>query len=169
MDKLVASPAEAVADISQGSTIAVSGFGLTSGVPNSLLAAAVEQGATDLCLVANSVGGATAKLIENDQVSRLIVSFVARPGIASPAGERVAAGKIQYEIVPQGTLVERLRAAGAGLAGIYTPTGVATPVAEGKEVRFFDRKPFVFEAALHVDYAFVTAYRADRMGNCEFR
>ena len=169
MDKVVASAAEAVSDIPNGATIAVSGFGLSSGVPNSLLAAAVEQGATGLRLVGNTVGGAVAKLIENDQVTRLIVSFVARPNIPSPAGNWVAAGKIQYEIVPQGTLVERLRAGGAGLAGIYTPTGVGTPVAEGKEVRFFDGKPFVFESAIRVDYAFVSAQRADRMGNCEFR
>src|SRR5438132_8684410 len=169
MDKVVASPAEAVADIPDGASIAVSGFGLSSGVPNSLLAAAVEQGARELCLVGNTVGGSVARLIENDQVTRLIVSFVARPNIPSPAGEQVAAGKIQYEIVPQGTLVERLRAGGAGLAGVYTPTGVGTPIAQNKEVRFFDGKPFLFEPAIRVDYAFVTAYRADRLGNCEFR
>jgi 3-oxoacid CoA-transferase len=169
VDKVVASPAEAVADIPDGASIAVSGFGLTSGVPFSLLAAATEQGARDLCLVGNTVGGKVARLIENHQVSRLIVSFVSRPNIPSPAGEQVAAGKIRFEIVPQGTLVERLRAAGAGLAGVYTPTGVGTPVAQNKEVRFFDGKPFVFEPAIHVDYAFITAYRADRIGNCEFR
>ena len=169
MDKVVASPAEAVADLPDGASIAISGFGLSSGVPNSLLAAAVEQGARDLCLVANGVGGAAAKLIENDQVSRLIVSFVARPNIASAAAEKAAAGHIQFEVVPQGTLVERLRAGGAGLAGVYTPTGVGTPIAQGKEVRFFDGKPYLFEAAIRVDYAFVTAYRTDRVGNCEFR
>jgi 3-oxoacid CoA-transferase len=169
MDKVYPSPAAAVSDLPTGASIAVSGFGLSSGVPNSLLAAAVEQGATDLCLVANSVGGAAAKLIENNQVSRLIVSFVMRPNIESAAATKVAAGQIQFEIVPQGTLVERLRAGGAGLAGIYTPTGVGTPIAQSKEVRFFDGKPYVFEPAIRVDYAFVTAHRADRLGNCEFR
>ena len=169
MDKVVASPADAVADLPDGARIAVSGFGLSSGVPNSLLAAAVEHGARDLCLVGNGVGGAAAKLIENDQVSRLIVSFVSRPNIASAAADKAAAGRLTYEIVPQGTLVERLRAGGAGLAGVYTPTGVGTPVAQHKEVRFFDGKAFLFEPAIHVDYAFVTAYRADRLGNCEFR
>jgi 3-oxoacid CoA-transferase len=169
MDKVVASPAEAVADLPDGASIAISGFGLSSGVPNSLLAAAAEQGARDLCLVANGVGGPTARLIENDQVSRLIVSFVARPNIESAAATQAAAGKIQFEVVPQGTLVERLRAGGAGLAGIYTPTGVGTPIADTKEVRVFDGKPFVFEPAIRVDYAFVCAYRADRLGNCEFR
>src|SRR5579864_5894271 len=169
MDKVVPSPAEAVADIPNGASIAISGFGLSSGVPNSLLDAAARQGATDLCLVANGVGGAAARLIENDQVSRLIVSFVARPNIESAAADKVTQGKITFEIVPQGTLVERLRAGGAGLAGIYTPTAVGTPIAHNKEVRYFDGKPFVFEPAIHVDYAFVTAYRADRLGNCEFR
>jgi 3-oxoacid CoA-transferase len=169
MDKVVGSPAEAVADIPDGASISISGFGLSSGVPNSLLAAAAEQGAKDLCLVANGVGGAAARLIENHQVTRLIVSFVSRPNIDSAAGVQAASGAIQFEVVPQGTLVERLRAGGAGLAGIYTPTGVGTPIAETKEVRFFDGKPFLFEPAIHVDYAFVSAYRADRLGNCEFR
>jgi 3-oxoacid CoA-transferase len=169
VDKVIGSPAEAVADLADGASIAISGFGLSSGVPNSLLAAAVERGSRDLCLVANGVGGAAAKLIENNQVSRLIVSFVSRPNIESAAGAQAAAGKIQFEVVPQGTLVERLRAAGAGLAGIYTPTGVGTPIADNKELRYFDGKPFIFEPAIHVDYAFVTAYRADRLGNCEFR
>jgi 3-oxoacid CoA-transferase len=169
MDKVVASPAEAVADLPDGASISISGFGLSSGVPNSLLAAAVEQGAKDLCLVANGVGGAAAKLIENRQVSRLIVSFVSRPNIESAAGVQAASGEITFEVVPQGTLVERLRAGGAGLAGVFTPTGVGTPIAEAKEVRFFDGKPFLFEPAIRVDYAFVCAYRADRLGNCEFR
>src|SRR6202011_1079816 len=169
MDKVVGSPAEAVADIPDGASISISGFGLSSGVPNSLLAAAAQQGARDLCLVANGVGGAAAQLIENHQVSRLIVSFVSRPNIDSAAGQQAAAGKIEYAVVPQGTLVERLRAGGSGLAGVYTPTGVGTPIAANKEVRFFDGKPFLFEPAIRVDYAFVTAFRADRLGNCEFR
>ncbi len=165
----MASPAEAVADLPDGATIAISGFGLSSGVPNSLLAAAVERGATGLCLVANGVGGPAAKLIENNQVSRLIVSFVSRPNIESAAAYKAARGEITFEMVPQGTLVERLRAGGAGLAGIFTPTGVGTPIAHNKEVRFFDGKAYIFEHAIRVDYAFVTAYRADRFGNCEFR
>jgi 3-oxoacid CoA-transferase len=169
VDKVLGSPAEAVADLPDGASIAISGFGLSSGVPNSLLAAAAQQGARDLCLVANGVGGAAAQLIENHQVSRLIVSFVSRPNIDSAAGQQAAAGSIQFEVVPQGTLVERLRAGGAGLAGVYTPTGVGTPIAGAKEVRFFEGKPFIFEPAIKVDYAFVTAYKADRLGNCEFK
>ena len=165
----MASPEEAVADIPDGSSISISGFGLSSGVPNSLLAAAAQQGAKNLTLVANGVGGPAARLIENNQVSHLIVSFVARPNVESAAGQKASEGHLTYEVVPQGTLVERLRAGGAGLAGVYTPTGVGTPIANDKEVRFFDGKAFVFEPAIKVDYAFVTAYRADRLGNCEFR
>jgi 3-oxoacid CoA-transferase len=108
-------------------------------------------------------------LIENDQVSHLIVSFTARPNIESAAAAKAASGSVTYEMVPQGTLVERLRAGGAGIAGVFTPTGVGTPIAEGKEVRVFDGKTFIFESAIKVDYAFVCAYRADRLGNCEFR
>src|SRR5579859_5756160 len=168
MDKVFASPADAVADVPSGASIAISGFGLSSGVPNSLLAAAAARGGAslnNLCLVANGVGGAAAQLIENRQVARLIVSFVSRPRVESAAGVQAATGELTYEMVPQGTLVERLRAGGAGLAGIFTPTGVGTPIADGKEVRLFDGKPFIFEPAIRVDYAFVTAYRADRVGN----
>src|ERR1700676_394591 len=148
MDKVVASPAEAVADLPDGASIAISGFGLSSGVPHSLLAAAAERGSKNLCLVANGVGGAAAQLIENRQVSRLIVSFVSRPRVESAAGAQAASGELTYEMVPQGTLVERLRAGGAGLAGVFTPTGVGTPIADGKEVRLFDGKPFIFEPAI---------------------
>ena len=169
MDKVVASPAEAVADLPDGASIAVSGYGLSSGVPNSLLHAAADLNRKNLTLVGNGVGGAAAELIEKDQVSHLIVSFVSRPNIDSAAGERAAAGTITFEMVPQGTLVERLRAGGAGLAGIYTPTGVSTPIADNKEVRVFNGKPYLFESAINVDYAFVCAHRADRLGNCEFR
>jgi 3-oxoacid CoA-transferase len=169
MDKVFASPAEAVADLPDGASIALSGFNINSGVPNSLLAATVDRGTRDLCLIGNSVGGAVAPLIDNHQVSRLIVSFVARPNIRSAAAEAVLRGELTFELVPQGTLVERLRAGGAGLAGIYTPTGFGTPIAENKEVRYFDGKPFVFESALTADYAYVTAHRADRFGNCEYR
>ena len=169
MDKVLASPAEALHDLFDGATIAVSGFGLSSGVPSSLLAAAAARGNRDLCLVANGVAGAAGELLERGLVARLVVSFVSRPGIDSAGARLAAAGKIDYEVVPQGTLVERLRAGGAGLAGVYTPTGVGTPVAEGKEVRYFNGKPFVFESALTVDFALVTGYRADRLGNVEFR
>src|SRR6202521_3447618 len=172
MDKVVSSPAEAVADVPNGASIAISGFGLSSGVPNSLLAAAAERGSAslkDLCLVPSGVAGAAAQLIENHQVSRLIVSFVSRPRVESAAGAQAASGDLTFEMVPQGTLVERFRAGGAGRAVVSPPTGVGPPIADGKEVRVFDGKTFIFEPAIRVDYAFVTAYRADRFGNCEFK
>src|SRR5207237_10854208 len=98
MDKVVASPADAVADIPDGASISISGFGLSSGVPNSLLKAASEQGARNLTLVANGVGGAAAQLIENHQVARLIVSFVSRPRVESAAGAQAATGEIESEV-----------------------------------------------------------------------
>ena len=169
MDKVVASPAEAISDLTDGASVAISGFGPSAGAPVSLLAALRERGSTNLCLVANTIGAGGNALIENNQVARLIVSFTSRAGASSPAEEKMATGEIQFELVPQGTLVERLRAAGAGLAAIYTPTGVNTRIAENKEVRLFDGKPFLLEPAIHVDYAFITARRADRSGNLEFR
>jgi 3-oxoacid CoA-transferase len=169
MDKVVASPEAAVADIPDGASIAISGFGISSGVPTSLLTAASEIVAKDLTLVANGVGGPASKLIENGQVKHLVVSFTQRPRVDSAAGARAASGDLTFEMVPQGTLVERLRAGGAGIAGVYTPTGVGTPIADGKEVREFDGQTYLFERAIKVDYAFVCAYKADRLGNLEFK
>jgi 3-oxoacid CoA-transferase len=166
--KIFDSPEQAVADIPDGASIAISGFGLFSGVPTSLLLAIADHTARDLTLVSNRVAGPAEKMIENGRVSRLIVSFVQRPGVQSAAAERVLSGDIEYEVVPQGTLVERLRAGGAGIAGVYTPTGYGTPIADGKEVREFDGKSYLFERAIKVDYAFVTALRADPLGNLEF-
>lgn len=169
MDKVVGSPAEAIADLEDGAVIAVSGFGRSAGSPVSLLTALRERGSRDLCLVGNTVPPTAQTLIQNQQVSRLVMSFTARAGSRSAAEEGIASGAISYELVPQGTLVERLRAAGAGLAAIYIPTGVDTPIAEGKEVRHFDGRPYLLETAIKVDYAFISAHRADRLGNVEFR
>lgn len=172
MDKVVSSPEKAVADIADGSSIAIAGFGLAQRFPTSLLEALVKTGAKNLTLVCNSVGQAgqaLAHLVANRQASNLIAAFSSRPGARWTVEEQIAAGQLGMELVPQGTLVERLRAGGAGLAGFYTPTGVGTDIANGKELRYFDGKPYIFEHALHVDYALVRAMRADRMGNLEFR
>ncbi len=169
MDKLVASPADAIADLPDGASIAVTGFGPTAGAPASLLTALAERGSKNLTLVANGIPPAGQAVVEAGQVRHVIASFTARPGGLSPIEKRVRAGELTYELVAQGTLVERLRAAGAGLAAVYTPTGVDTLIAEGKEVRVFDCKPYLLETAIHVDYAFVAAHRADRLGNVEFR
>src|SRR5215203_3055269 len=169
MDKVVASPAEAIADLAEGARIAISGFGPWAGIPASLLAALRERGTRGLTLVGNTLGSGSNELITNDQVAHVMVSFTTRAGTRSPAEDRIAAGAMTYEIIPQGTLVERMRAGGAGLAAIYTPTGIDTPVADGKELRYFDGRPYLLETAIRVDYAFITGYRADRLGNVEFK
>ncbi len=162
MDKVVASPAEAIADLADGARIAISGFGPWAGIPASLLQAVRERGTRGLTLVGNTLGSGSNDLVTNDQVAHVMVSFTARAGTRSPAEDRIAAGAMTFEMIPQGTLVERLRAGGAGLAAIYTPTGIDTPVADGKEVRYFDGRPYLLETAIRVDYAFITGYRADR-------
>jgi 3-oxoacid CoA-transferase len=169
MDKVVASPLEAIADLPDGAVVAVSGFGRSAGSPVSLLTALLERGSRDLCLVGNTVPPTAQALVEHGQVSRLVMSFTARAGSRSAAEEAIAHGDVTYELVPQGTLVERLRAGGAGLAAVYTPTGVGTPIADGKELRYFDGRPYLLERAIRVDYAFLTGHRADRHGNVEFR
>ena len=173
MDKVFASPEDAVADIADGSTIAVSGFGVAHNYPSSLTRALRDLGPRDLCVVCNALGVSAdfrpQILVENHQVRRLVASFSARPGPRSAAEDQIAAGEIELELVPQGILVERMRAAGAGLPAFYSPTGVDTALAEGREVRVFDGRPHVLELALPVDYALLRAHRADRLGNVQFR
>ena len=172
MTKVFSSPEAAVADIPNGASVAIAGFGVGHSYPNSLVIALKEQGARDLCVVANSLGAGEYRpelLLENGQVSKVILSFSARPGLASLVEQRAAAGDVQLEMVPQGILVERLRAAGAGLPAFYSPVTVGTRLAEGKELREFDGKEYVLERALPVDYALVRGFRADTSGNVEFR
>lgn len=169
MDKVVASPLEAIDDLPDGARIAISGFGQSAGQPISLLAAVLDRGTTGLTLVGNTIAPGAHVLIENHQVQHLMMSFTARAGVKTVAQEMMKRGEITYEVIPQGTLVERLRAAGAGLAAIYTPTGLNTPIADDKEVRSFDGKCYLLETAIHVDYTFIAGYRADRLGNVEFR
>ncbi|MBV9579474.1 MAG: 3-oxoacid CoA-transferase subunit A [Chloroflexi bacterium] len=173
MDKVCASPEEALADLHDGASIAVSGFGTSYGFACSLLVAARDKGVKNLTLVSNGLGAVGQLrgmlLVASGQVSKLIVSFSSRPGMRTPADDLIESGDIDVELVPQGILVERTRAAGAGIPAFYSPTGVGTPVAEGKEVRYFDGKPYILEQALHVDYAFLKAYRGDALGNIEMR
>jgi 3-oxoacid CoA-transferase len=173
MDKICASPEAALDDLRDGAVIAVSGFGTSYGFACSLLMAARDKGVKNLTLVSNGLGTVGQLrgilLVASGQVSKLIVSFSSRPGMRTPADDLIEAGKIEVELVAQGTLVERMRAAGAGIPAFYTPTGVGTPIAEGKEVRSFDGKPHILEHALPVDYAFLKAYRGDRLGNIEMR
>jgi 3-oxoacid CoA-transferase len=173
MGKKIVSADEAVADIRPKSSIAIAGFGVSHRFPSSLIQAVHASGVKDLCLVCNSPGGlgpATAQeLIAAGQISKLIACFSARPGMESPAERAIAEGRMELELVPQGTLVERMRAGGAGIAGVYTRAGVGTPIAEGKEVRSFDGSDYVLERAITVDYALIRAERADRAGNVQFR
>jgi 3-oxoacid CoA-transferase len=173
LDKIFASPEEALDDLQDGASIAVSGFGTSYGFACSLLMAARDKGVKDLTLVSNGLGAVGQLrgmlLVASGQVKRLIVSFSSRPGMRTPADDMIEAGDMEVELVPQGTLVERMRAAGAGIPAFYTPTGVGTHIADGKEVREFAGKQYILEQALPVDYAFLKAYRADRLGNVEMR
>ena len=173
LNKVVGSPEEALAGLSDGAVIAVSGFGTSYGFACSLLVAARDRGVKNLTLVSNGLGAVGQLrgmlLVASGQVSKLIVSFSTRPAMRTPVDEMLEDGTIDVELVPQGTLVERMRAAGAGIPAFYTPTGVGTPVAAGKEVREFDGRTYILERALPVDYAFIKAYRADTLGNVQFR
>ncbi|MFI0366827.1 3-oxoacid CoA-transferase [Actinomadura sp. 1N219] len=172
INKVYESPLAAVADVPDGASVSIAGFGKTHSFPTSLTVALREQGARQLCLVANSLGEGPYRsitLVENRQVNRLIVSFSARAGEATSAAEKqIAAGEIEVELVPQGTLVERLRAGGAGIGAFFTRTAVGTAVADGKETRVINGVEHVLEMGLKVDYAFIRAARADRFGNLEF-
>ncbi len=173
MDKVFASPERAVADIADGATIAIAGFSVGHRFANSLIIALREKGTRNLTLVCNSLGdpGATRGqiLAENRQVKKLIAAFSVRPGTPTASEEQITAGEMDVELVPQGILVERCRAGGAGIPAFYSPTSVGTDLVKGREIREFDGKPHVLEHAIHVDYAFLRGYRADRLGNVQFR
>jgi len=172
MEKPVLTAAEAVADIGDGATVMVGGFGVIQGWPASLIRALRERGSRDLTMICNTPGvGPTSpqQLAENGQIGRLIASYAAYPTQPTAIEAGIRAGTIAHELVPQGTLIERVRAAGAGLAAFYTPTGVGTAVARGKEVREFDGRPYLLETALGAEYALIRALRADRHGNLQYR
>jgi 3-oxoacid CoA-transferase len=173
MNKVFASPEQAVADIGDGATIAIAGFSVGHRFATSLILALREKGTKDLCLVCNSLGDPGALrgqiLAENKQVKKLIAAFSVRPGTPTASEEQIVAGEMAVELVPQGILVERCRAGGAGIAAFYSPTSVGTALTEGREIRDFDGKPHVLEHAIRVDYAFLRGYRADRLGNVQFR
>src|SRR3954451_5389157 len=173
MEKVCASPEEALADLHDGASIAVSGFGTSYGFACSLLVATKEKGVKNLTIVSNGLGAVGQLrgmlLVASGQTSKLIVSFSSRPGMRTPADDQMEGAQIEVELGPQGILVERMRAACSGIPAFYSPTGVGTPIADGKEVRVFDGKTYILEQALPVDYAFLKAYRGDRLGNIEMR
>ena len=173
MNKVVASPEQAVADVSNGATIAIAGFGVAHRFANSLILALRDTGTTELTLVCNSLGdpGATRGqiLAEAKQVKKLIAAFSVRPGTPTASEQQITNGELEVELVPQGILVERCRAGGAGIPAFYSPTSVGTDLVKGREIREFNGKPHVLEYAIHVDYALLRGYRADRLGNVQFR
>lgn len=161
---------EAVAGIEDGSTILVGGFGL-AGMPFDLIDALIRQGATDLTIVSNNAGNGEvglAALLKAGRVRKVLCSFP-RQVDSYVFDELYRAGRIELEVVPQGTLAERMRAAGAGIGAFYCPTGVGTPLAEGKETRTFEGRDHVLELPIRGDYALISAHRADGMGNLVYR
>lgn len=169
MDKTVTDLASAVAPIPDGATVMIGGFG-SSGIPFGLIDALVAQGATGLTVISNNAGaGETgiARLLRAGRVAKVICSYPRTPG-SIWFERRYEAGEVALEVVPQGTLAERIRAAGAGLGGFLTPTAYGTKLAEGKETRVIDGRGYVFEAPLPADFALVRADRGDRWGNLSF-
>ena len=172
MRKPVLTAAEAVADIADGATVMIGGFGVIQGWPSSLIGALRARGSRDLTIICNTPGvGPTSpqQLAETGQIRTLIASYAAYPTQPTPMEAGIRAGRIAHELVPQGTLIERVRAGGAGLAAFYTPTGVGTAVARGKELREFGGRQFVLETALRADVALIRAARADLHGNLVYR
>ena len=173
MDKLYTSTDEAVQDIPDGASIAISGF-FTAGTPIPLIEALARQGAKDLTIICMQMGPgneAIADLVKNGQVKKAISNYPfyrsASRGATSPVEMAVRAGEVEMEVYPMGTFTEKLRAAGAGIAAFYTPTGVGTVVETGKEKRVFGDREYLLETALKPDYAFVYAKTGDRMGNLQ--
>jgi 3-oxoadipate CoA-transferase, alpha subunit len=170
IDKIVATPAAALADVPDGATVMIGGFG-TAGLPDELVEALIAQGAKDLTLVNNNAGNGDAglaALLAAGRVRRIICSFPRQ--VDSWHFDRLyREGRIELELVPQGNLAERIRAAGAGIGGFFTPTGYGTALAEGKETREIDGRMHVFETPIHADYALIKAERGDRWGNLTYR
>jgi 3-oxoadipate CoA-transferase alpha subunit len=170
IDKVVASPGAAVADIQHGATLMVGGFG-TAGMPAELVAALIDQGARDLTIVSNNAGNGDtglAALLQARRVRKIICSFP-RQADSYVFDGLYRAKDIELELVPQGNLVARIQAAGSGFGAFYTPTGYGTLLAEGKETREIDGRHYVLEYPLHADVALIGAHRGDRWGNLVYR
>lgn len=170
INKIVPSLEAAVADIADGSTILIGGFG-GAGMPSELMSALIAQGAKELTVVNNNAGNADsglAALIAAKQVRKIICSFP-RQADSHHFDRAYRAGELELELVPQGTLAERIRAAGAGIGAFFTPTAHGTLLAEGKETRRIDDRDYVLEYPIHADYALIKADRGDRWGNLTYR
>ena len=184
--KVVDSFATAVADIPDGAWLMIDGFAGPGGTPQNLFAALRDHGARDLTIISNTAGLASVigfgtiagdrpvdigVLVDNEQIRKVIASFPVSPSPSRPTSfEKVyLEGKVDLEVVPQGTLAERIRAGGAGIPAFYTPTGAGTLMAEGKEVREFDGREHLLEYALKADFALLRGHRADTSGNTVYR
>lgn len=170
MNKVVQDAREAIekAGIKDGATIVLGGFGLC-GIPENLILALRDSGVKELTCVSNNAGvddGGLGLLLQTRQIRKMISSYV---GENATFERQFLDGELEVELCPQGTLAERIRAGGAGIGGFYTPTGVGTRVAEGKEVRVILGREYVLEMPIRADFAFVKAWRGDRMGNLVYR
>jgi 3-oxoacid CoA-transferase subunit A len=167
MDKVFESATDAIFDLEDGMTVMSGGFGLC-GNPENLIRAVRERGTSDLVVISNNCGTdeyGLGILLNNKQIRKMISSYV---GENKEFERQYLEGELEVELNPQGTLAERIRAAGAGIPAFYTPTGYGTVVADGKETREFDGRPFVMETALKADFAFVKAQKGDTHGNLVF-
>lgn len=186
INKVLASFHEAVADIPDGATLMIDGFAGPGGTSQNLIRALRDHGAKDLTVISNTAGLASVIgfgtipgdrpidigiLVENEQIKKVVASFPVSPSPSRPTAYEKAyqAGKVELELVPQGTLAERIRAGGAGIPAFYTPTGVGTLLAEGKESRVFNGREYLLEHALKADFALLRGHKADTLGNIIYR
>ena len=166
--KITTSIAESIADIHDGATLMVGGFGLV-GIPEKLILGLREKGVKDLTVISNNCGVddfGLGLLLETRQISKMIASYV---GENAEFERQFLSGELEVELNPQGTLAERIRAGGAGIPAFYTPAGTGTSVADGKEVRIFNGKEYLMETALTADFALIKAWRGDSLGNLVYR
>ena len=166
--KIVDSISEAIQDIKDGSTLIVGGFGL-SGIPEKTIIAIRDKGVKDLTVVSNNCGvddWGLGLLLANKQIKKMVSSYVGENKIFE---QQFLSGELEVELVPQGTLAERIRAGGAGIPGFYTATGVGTPIAEGKEYKVFNGRMYILEQGIVGDFALVKAWKADPLGNLVYR
>jgi 3-oxoacid CoA-transferase subunit A len=168
MNKVLPSAEAAAALVSDGASIMFGGFGLC-GIPENLIRALHARGATGLTAISNNAGVdefGLGILLRSRQIKKMIATYV---GENKEFERQFLSGELEVELVPQGTFSERIRAGGAGIGGFFTPTGYGTPIAEGAETRIIDGKPYVFAAPLKADFAFVKAWKGDRVGNLVYR
>ena len=168
MNKVVANADEAIRDVQDGASIMVGGFGLC-GIPENLIAALVRKGVKDLTTISNNAGVdefGLGKLLQSGQIRKHIGTYVGENKLLETM---VLTGKLELELNPQGTFSERIRAGGAGIPAFFTPTGYGTVIAEGKETREFDGRPYVMEKALRADFALIKAWKGDKWGNLIYR